>query len=75
MSQLFTETAGQGTPLLVLHGWGMNRLVWEPVRAALEQQARVTWVDLPGHGANRDLQLGSLQQAVAQLMPLVPEGR
>jgi pimeloyl-[acyl-carrier protein] methyl ester esterase len=36
-------------PLVMLHGWGMNLRVFDPLRAALS--ARPTWaIDLPGHG-------------------------
>lgn len=74
MSQLFTITEGQGRPLVVLHGWGMNQRVWQPIRARLLQQAQVTWVDLPGHGRSSALKLGQLEAVVEQLIPIIPDG-
>lgn len=47
---LWHETRGQGTDLVLLHGWGMNAAVWEPLLPALQDHYRVTRVDLPGHG-------------------------
>jgi len=38
-----------GLPIVMLHGWGMNRRVFDSLRADLDQYQ--TWaVDLPGHG-------------------------
>ena len=38
-----------GIPLVMLHGWGMNLRVFDPLRADLDQYE--TWaIDLPGHG-------------------------
>ncbi|TXH70828.1 MAG: pimeloyl-ACP methyl ester esterase BioH [Thiothrix sp.] len=74
MSQLFTITEGQGRPVVALHGWGMNQLVWQPIRARLSQQAQVTWVDLPGHGRSANLELGNLDELIEQLLPYIPTG-
>jgi len=59
-------------PLVMLHGWGMNRRVFDPLRTDLDQFE--TWaVDLPGHGqspwwpAARDFKVQ--QQAVAATLP------
>lgn len=74
LSQLFTMTEGQGRPLVALHGWGMNQVVWQPIRERLIQQAEVTWIDLPGHGRSSALKLGRLEQVVEQLIPYIPQG-
>jgi len=50
--------------LMLLHGWGMNSQVWEPIREALESQYHLLWIDLPGHGFNRDVEAQSLEQIV-----------
>lgn len=65
---------GQGRPIVALHGWGMNHLVWQPIRERLCQQAQVTWLDLPGHGRSANFKLGSIDEAVDQLIPYIPEG-
>lgn len=73
LSQLFTITEGQGRPLVALHGWGMNQVVWQPIRERLTQQAQVTWVDLPGHGRSAELKSASLEAVVEQLIPHIPD--
>jgi putative pimeloyl-BioC--CoA transferase BioH len=65
--------SGQGKPLVLLHGWGMNSQVWQPLLPDLAQRAQVTCIDLPGHGANSHLPLGTLAEAVAQLAPHIPQ--
>ncbi len=74
MSQIFTHVEGQGRPVVVLHGWGMNQQVWQPVRARLNARARVSWIDLPGHGHSHAMPLGDLAQVVAQVAPHIPAG-
>jgi len=42
--------AGQGTPLVLVHGVGMNAEAWFPQLAALSRDFHVIAVDMPGHG-------------------------
>lgn len=72
MQALYTNIAGHGRPLVLLHGWGMNSQVWQPIHAALTQNYRVITVDLPGHGRSHHLHLGSLDEVVEQLRPHIP---
>jgi pimeloyl-[acyl-carrier protein] methyl ester esterase len=51
----------------------MNSHVWTPIRQALLELGQVTYIDLPGHGVNQNLSLGSLNQAVAHISPYIPE--
>lgn len=51
---LFTQSRGSGPDLVLLHGWGLNSGVWEPISEALTEQYRVTLIDLPGFGRNAD---------------------
>ncbi|HEY6042563.1 MAG TPA: alpha/beta fold hydrolase [Anaerolineae bacterium] len=43
------EDKANGTPLLFIHGYPLNRTLWEP-QFALSDAARVIAPDLPGHG-------------------------
>ena len=38
--------------LVMLHGWGANSAVWQPVLETLAQQFHLTCIDLPGHGGS-----------------------
>lgn len=40
----------QGLPLVLLHGWGLHSVVWDPVMPALLQHYDVMVIDLPGMG-------------------------
>ncbi len=71
MKRLIVKTSGQGEPLLVLHGWGMNSGVWQAVKEPLQTAYCITWVDLPGHGLNRDIEANSLADIVNLIMPLI----
>lgn len=42
--------AGQGAPLVLIHGVGMNAESWTPQIEALQSRYRVIAVDMPGHG-------------------------
>jgi pimeloyl-ACP methyl ester carboxylesterase len=43
--------AGQGRPVVLVHGSGGRAQLWAPQLAGLADTARVIAVDLPGHGA------------------------
>jgi pimeloyl-[acyl-carrier protein] methyl ester esterase len=49
---LYRHTRGTGLPLVLLHGWGMNAAVWEPLLPGLAERFAVTVMELPGHGAS-----------------------
>ena len=52
---LCAETRGAGPALVLLHGWGMNAAVWQPLLPLLTQRWRVTTIELPGHGESEPL--------------------
>jgi len=45
---------GQGIPLVLIHGWGLNSGVWQPLAKKLATFFKVITVDLPGYGLNID---------------------
>jgi pimeloyl-ACP methyl ester carboxylesterase len=69
----FTRS-GSGEPLVLLHGIGMSREVWDPVLPALAERFDVLAVDLPGFGGSASLPPGieptpaALAAAVAELL-------
>jgi len=44
------EERGNGRPMVLVHGWGLNGAVWEGWSADLHHHARTLTVDLPGFG-------------------------
>ena len=50
MADLHVDSYGSGTPLVMLHGWGMHGGMWGSAVTKLAQHYRVHCVDLPGHG-------------------------
>jgi pimeloyl-ACP methyl ester carboxylesterase len=52
--------AGNGEPLLLLHGLGAHWRIWEPVLSTLESHFEVLVPDLPGFGASPLLSNGRL---------------
>ena len=56
MSGLHMDISGaaDGTPLVLLHGFGGDGSAWDAVRAELPKSLRVITVDLPGHGGSLD---------------------
>ncbi len=69
---LHTETFGQGSPVVLLHGWGMNSQIWPK---ALLQSFGVQWtlIDLPGHGLSSHIALSdNLDDVLDQLEKVIP---
>ena len=50
MATMHVDSYGSGTPLLLIHGWGMHGGMWGGVSEQLAEHFRVLAVDLPGHG-------------------------
>jgi len=49
---LFRFQVGRGPEVVLLHGWGMNAAVWEPLLPALSEHFCLTVIELPGHGGS-----------------------
>lgn len=47
---VFIKELGSGEPLVLLHGWGFNHHIWQPIIEPLAARWRLYLVDLPGHG-------------------------
>ncbi len=67
------ETIGQGHDIIVLHGWGMNRDIWQGVASRLKG-CRLHLVDLPGYGQSKDVHADSVEVIVTQIADAVPAG-
>ncbi len=61
-------TRGQGSELVLLHGWGMHSGIWGELVDVLATEFRVNLVDLPGHGVNRHVPLSCDLNTVAELI-------
>jgi pimeloyl-ACP methyl ester carboxylesterase len=71
MTELAYTRVGAGPPLVLIHGIGSHKEVWQPVLDALALHRDVIAVDLPGFGAsplptNQDLTARGLAVAVAE---------
>lgn len=55
-SQNSNSQKQQDLPIVLLHGWGMNKMVWQPSveNLSAELANRVIALDLPGYGQNSD---------------------
>lgn len=51
---LHISSIGEGTPIVLLHGWGLNSAVFKPLAEALSADYQVLSVDLPGYGYSRE---------------------
>ncbi len=69
-----SEHAGQAETLVLLHGWGTNLRVFDPLRAALAEQQPVTAIDLPGHGRSSWISRQSPRAQLERVAALVPRG-
>lgn len=60
-------------PLVLIHGWGVNSNIWQPIVAPLASQFDVTLIDLPGYGADTehggDYSLEAIVKAVLDRAP------
>lgn len=65
-------SSGGGRPLVLLHGWACDRMVWSPLTGALAYDGRIVVLDLPGHGRSgqepRGWCVSDLAQAVGEAL-------
>ncbi|MEJ2764452.1 pimeloyl-ACP methyl ester esterase BioH [Photobacterium sp. MCCC 1A19761] len=71
-AKLHWEMEGQGSDLVLIHGWGMNGAVWQALMPLLTPHFRVHRVDLPGYGHSRDLGARSLEEMAHLLLENSP---
>jgi len=71
--RLHVEVGGNGSDLVLIHGWGMHGGIWDGVRDALSQRYRLHVVDLPGMGHSplsaTPYRLEQLAQDVVEAIP------
>ena len=48
------EVAGEGEPVLLLHGWGCSHQVFSHIQGVLAQGYKVYNFDFPGFGASNN---------------------
>jgi pimeloyl-[acyl-carrier protein] methyl ester esterase len=69
---LYTETAGSGPALVMIHGWGLNSGIWNEFAPLLQASFQVTRIDLPGHGRSDWQGVTSLDEWVDAVLAVVP---
>ena len=73
--EVHVEVAGDGPPLVLLHGWAMHGGIFAPLVERLRARFRLHVVDLPGHGHSRDSEVPlQLQPCVDAIAAVVPSG-
>ncbi|CAB0150662.1 Pimeloyl-[acyl-carrier protein] methyl ester esterase [Pseudidiomarina piscicola] len=50
VTKVCSDVSGTGADIVVLHGWGLNSMIWTPIKAQLAELGRLTQLDLPGYG-------------------------
>ena len=68
---LAVTESGKGTPLVLLHGWGLHSGVWQSVLPELEKQFHCYAVDMLGHGESQAALPFSLENMRVALNQLV----
>jgi len=72
MSRLAIQVFGQGTPLVLLHGWGFDSQIWQsvlPNLLALEKLYQLYLVDLPGFGGSSKMGWKDFKQQLLVHLP------
>jgi pimeloyl-ACP methyl ester carboxylesterase len=69
MSEISFAATGTGRPLILIHGFPMNHLVWTDFAAGLSEKFTVYTPDLPGFGQSKSLSLPfSLDDVATQML-------
>ncbi|WP_341502746.1 pimeloyl-ACP methyl ester esterase BioH [Gallaecimonas sp. GXIMD4217] len=68
MASLHIETHGQGEPLVLLHGWGVNGGVFSKLVPLLADRFQLSVIDLPGFGQSQGMPAQHSALAMAELV-------
>ena len=73
MPSLFIDERGQQNPksIIFLHASGSSSQMWRHHVAALEKDFHCVLVDLPGHGASRDIEWTNFDNAVEMIVAVI----
>jgi pimeloyl-[acyl-carrier protein] methyl ester esterase len=74
-SSLSVTRVGHGQPIILLHGWGMNASVFEPLCVELAKTREVLLVDLPGYGTSEWHNSMLFEDQAALMLANLPEGQ
>jgi pimeloyl-[acyl-carrier protein] methyl ester esterase len=69
---LYHRQLGFGPDLVLLHGWGMNAAVWEPLVPGLSERFRLTIIELPGHGDSAPAASADLSEWAGLCLAVAP---
>ncbi|MGF1680898.1 pimeloyl-ACP methyl ester esterase BioH [Photobacterium minamisatsumaniensis] len=72
-AKLYWQTEGQGSDLVLIHGWGMNGAAWQQLVPTLAKHYRLHIVDLPGYGHSHELPATDVEGMARQLLDNSPE--
>lgn len=61
-------------PVVLLHGWGFDHRIWNPLVKVLENDREVLAIDLPGYGHHQADGPLSFEDCLAILASRLPEG-
>ncbi|WP_409440323.1 pimeloyl-ACP methyl ester esterase BioH [Psychromonas sp. GE-S-Ul-11] len=67
------QTFGTGKDLVLIHGWGVNSTIWEPVVKQLSDHYCVHLVNLPGFAGEPELEAYTLENIAETLLAYLPE--
>jgi len=59
--------------LVLIHGWGFDNRIWEKFILHLDDQWRVTCIDLPGYGARKNLAHTDIDRIVSSVESDIPD--
>ena len=71
---LSVNRSGQGEAIILLHGWGTNASVFDPLCELLSLQREVIAVDLPGYGRSEWDESLTFEDQAALISEQVPDG-
>ncbi|KTC98190.1 alpha/beta fold hydrolase [Legionella erythra] len=66
---LSIQTRGKGPALVLLHGWGFDHRVFEPLAAALLSHFTVYLIDLPGFGRTPLMDWAAFKKQLLKALP------
>lgn len=74
MNSVLSNLGGSGPPLILIHGFGADRMTWMFLAPTLMSTYTVYAVDLPGHGeASSEIGTGTIEELANSVLEVMPQ--
>ena len=67
------KTIGKGSPILLIHGWGMSGKIWDEFSKLMKNKNKLYVIDLPGMGKSELINPYKIDDLISKINKSIPK--